>query len=38
VAADIANHVQSETGVILSETMYKAPDDEGIAAREVLSS
>jgi hypothetical protein len=34
----LVNHVQSETGVNLSKTMYNAPDDEGVTAREVRPS
>jgi hypothetical protein len=34
----LVNQVQPETGVILSKTMYNAPDDEGAIAREVRPS
>ncbi len=32
------NHVQSETGTVLSKARYNAPDDEGATVREVRPS
>jgi hypothetical protein len=34
----LVNHVQFETGGILSKTMYNSLDDEGVTAREVRPS